>query len=301
MKDTRICVVQKSETGDVPLQPVGTTLHYVPVERFIQEYDRVAESDDVLAMAESYTKNAQKIVEPTMRDVLDAAKTYVACRRLMEAEGCQGIAIECLPFVAARKAPPPCLAFSRLLDEGVAGACQADWPAAISLRLCELLLGQPGFMNNTGVSTTGNTRTGAHCTCPTRLAGPAAPPAAFVLRSHSESNLGVALQVLWPEGREVTILKFSNLDWCKNPRRVERAAASLLLGSGRVLRNIDTPPCGGCRTSLEVQVDGVEDISQLNPLHHQLFILGNHVRKFQAYCQLAGIEVAPIAYRSLGS
>jgi hypothetical protein len=61
-----------------------------------------------------------------------------------------------------------------------------------------------------------------------------------------------------------------------------------------VVRNIETPPSGGCRTSLEVELDGVDDVRDLTPLHHQLFILGNHTQKFRAYCELAGIEVLPI-------
>jgi len=294
MKDTRICVVQGTVSEDVTLAPVGTTLHYIPVSRFPEEYRKVGDSDEARELAAHYTKRARKIVEPTAGDVLDAAKTYIVCRRLMEAEGCNGIAVECLPFIAAKQAPAPCLAFSRLLDEGVVAGCQADWPAAISLRLCELLLGQPGFMNNTCVSTTSNTRVGAHCTCPTRLAGADQPAAPFILRSHDETNSGVAMQVLWPANEEITVMKFSHPDWSKNPKQVEQAASSMLLGAGRVLRNLDTPPNGGCRTSLEVRLDGVAAPRPLNALHHQLFMLGNHVRKFEVYCRLAGIETKPL-------
>jgi hypothetical protein len=155
-------------------------------------------------------------------------------------------------------------------------------------------LNRPGFIQNICVNTVDNRLMGAHCTCPTRLAGPARPAAPFLLRSHAESNTGVAVQVLWPEGQDVTVMKFSHPQWGARPVKREGAASSIVLGSGRVVSNIDTPPSGGCRTSLQVELDGVADVRDLTALHHQLFILGNHVQKFRAYCELAGIEVRSI-------
>ena len=291
IKRTRVCVVQGEKPADLVLERLGSTLRYVRFHRFTEEYKKVAASDEVRAMADDYSGKAQKTVEPSAEDMLNAAKMYVVCRRVMEAEGCDGIAVDCLPHVRGRTTPPPCLAFCRLNDEGRIAACQADWPAAISLRLVWLLLGRPGFMQNNCVDTTRNTLMGSHCTCPLRLGGPEKAPAPFILRSHAESNLGVAPQVLWPVGEEVTIMKFSDAAWWAAPKNPASCASSILLGTGRVVRNIDNPPSGGCRTSLEVQVDGIDDVRKLQHLHHQLIILGNHKERLRAYCELAGIEV----------
>ena len=121
---------------------------------------------------------------------------------------------------------------------------------------------------------------GAHCSCPTRLDGFDKPPAEFILRSHSESNLGVSPQVLWRIGQKVTLMKFDG------PGR-------MILGTGRVVANIDTPPSGGCRTSVELEVDGVADTRDVKGFH-QLFIYGDLENGFKAYAQLAGIEVVHI-------
>jgi hypothetical protein len=61
-----------------------------------------------------------------------------------------------------------------------------------------------------------------------------------------------------------------------------------------VVSNIDTPPAGGCRTSVELAMDNVADAMDCKGFH-QLFILGKHDKLFKAYGQLAGIEVLPIA------
>ncbi len=49
---------------------------------------------------------------------------------------------------------------------------------------------------------------GAHCTAPTKMDGFDAPNSEYVLRSHHESDWGVAPQVLLREGQEVTMMKF---------------------------------------------------------------------------------------------
>jgi len=67
----------------------------------------------------------------------------------------------------------------------------------------------------------------------------------------------------------------------------------IILGTGRVLRNIETPPAGGCRTSVELELDDVADVRDTKGFH-QLFIYGNLELPFKAYCRLAGIEVEHI-------
>jgi hypothetical protein len=297
MKETRICVLQGDKTEELVVKTLGTTLHYIPHTRFPEEYKRVEASDEVRAIAEYYTRNARTIVEPSKDDVLNMAKCCLAARRILAAEHCHGFAIDCLPMVQRLAAPPPCLALSRCLDEGIAAACQADWPGALSLRLTHLLTDRPGFLQNIVVNTVNNTLVGAHCTCATKLDGYDKPAAPFSLRSHTESDLGVAAQVYWRVGQEITITKFSDQKWWgkPSPEELGSAGSALLLGSGRVVCNIDTPPSGGCRTSVEVALEGVEDVTDLRFLHHQLFIYGNHTRLFRAYAQLAGLQVASIS------
>ena len=58
-------------------------------------------------------------------------------------------------------------------------------------------------------NTINNTLIGAHCSCPTKLAGPDKPPAPFVLRSDNGTNYGCATQVLWPVGEPVTVMQFN--------------------------------------------------------------------------------------------
>jgi len=121
---------------------------------------------------------------------------------------------------------------------------------------------------------------GAHCSCPTKLDGFNKPAEPLILRSHSESNTGVSPQVLWRIGQKATIMKFEG-------------PGTIILGTGKVVGNIDTPPSGGCRTSVELELDDMAD-SRDTKGFHQLFIYGNLEPGFKAYCQLAGIKVVHI-------
>jgi hypothetical protein len=280
MKNTRLCIINGDRTEDQRLDVIGTTLRHIPLNRWTDELAKQEVTDEVKALADEFSRTAQKIVEPKPQDVINAAKNYFVAKRIMAAEKCDGISLNCLGLVAARRIPcPPCMAWLKLNDEGSVGCCECDWTAAISLRLCSLLTGRPGFMQDPVPNTVNNTFMGAHCSSPTKLAGPDQPAVPVILRSHSESDIGISPQVLWPVGEPVTVMKFDG-------------PGKIILGTGQVVANIDTPPSGGCRTSVELKMDNIAD-SRDTKGFHQLFILGKHDRLFRAYCELAGIEVVP--------
>jgi hypothetical protein len=282
MGNTRLCIINGDKTYDQRLDVIGTTLHHVPLERWVEELAKQEVTAEVKVLAEKFSTTAQKTIEPKPQDVINAAKNYFVAKRIMAAEKCQGISLNCLGLVQTRRIPcPPCMAWLKLNDEGSVGCCECDWNAAISLRLCSLLTGRPGFMQDPVPNTVNNTFMGAHCSSPTKLRGFDQPAAPLILRSHSESDIGVSPQVLWPVGEPATVMSFAG------------GPGKIFLGTGQVAANIDTPPCGGCRTSVELKMDNIADTRDCKGFH-QLFVLGNHERMFRTYCQLAGIEVVSI-------
>jgi hypothetical protein len=142
------------------------------------------------------------------------------------------------------------------------------------------LLGRPGFMQDPAPNTLRNTLIGSHCTCATRLDGFDKPHAPFVLRSQAESASGVALQVLWRPGQEITIMKFLAPD-------------KIVLGTGRVVENVAGAAATACRTSVEVKLDGLADARNVKD-NHQLFLCGKWDEPLSAFAELAGLKAAPI-------
>lgn len=86
--------------------------------------------DQAKAMEEMqrFKKGSMEIVEPTDDSLLKSSRMYVLLRSIMEKDGLSGISIDCLSFFFEPNPmlPLPCLAYTRLRDEGITAACEAD-------------------------------------------------------------------------------------------------------------------------------------------------------------------------------
>jgi hypothetical protein len=276
IKNSRILLITKAGE-DIVLKPWGTTLRRMDKAQFQEEFKKVEESSEIRAIARAYARSAARIVEPTKQDILNAAKNYIVIRHLLEIEQCNGVCIDCLGWKN-----PVCMAYSKLLDEGVPATCEGDLNATVGELLSIYLLNRPGFIQDPSPNTVDNTFIGSHCTSPTRLDGyDNKQRADFWLRSY-HTRTGCSMQVLWPTGRLVTVLQTSS------------SAPSMLVGTGHVRSNIPQPPSGCCRTAVEIEMDNVVDTRNVKGFH-QLFLLGNHERTLQAYGRLFDIKVEQIA------
>lgn len=280
MKAARLCIVGGNAARDERIKSLGTTLHYVPLDRWAAEVRKVEESEQVRALADYYTREAVRIVEPRQADILAAAKNYFVARNIMNAERCQGISVDCYRLLNERQIGcGMCLAWSRLLDEGVVAACEADTEAAVTMLLVSRLFDRPGFMQDPAPNTVTGTLVGSHCTCATKLGGFKQPPEPFELRNHAETETGVSLKVVWKPEQEITIVKF-------------RAPDALTMTTGRVVGNIAEKDSTGCRTAIEVRLDGVDPTTVRD--HHQLFVYGKLDAPLTAFAALAGLRTTRV-------
>jgi hypothetical protein len=275
---TRLVIVAGTDRRETVLERLGTKVRYVPRNLLHELFARMPENDEVREVAAQMRRGARQIIEPTEKDTLNAARSYITAKRLLRDEGGNALTTDCLGMVSAKEVPtPPCMAASIFQDGGVTYGCEADlWPA-MGLLLTSYLFDRPGFMNDPVPETVRNLHVAAHCTCGTRLNGFDQPREPYILRNHSESKLGVSMEVLWREGQPVTLVSFQGPN-------------TLLLDSGTVVGNVKTPPAGGCRTSVEIKMDRIEDVRDVVGFH-QVVSYGNHRRDVEAFCQMYGIRV----------
>lgn len=277
-EETRLLVLKGNERKETVMERLGTKVRYIPRDTLHELFNRMPLTDEARQIASAAKKNAEKVVEPNGDDLHNAARAFMTARRLIRDESANAITSDCLGMVSSRVVPtPPCMAVSMFQDHGVTYGCEADVFGALSLMLPSYLLDKPGFMNDPVPETVKNVLIAAHCVCGTRLDGFDGPQERHILRSHSESNLGVALQVVWKEGRPCTLVRF------KSPHE-------LIVDTGVVVGNVNTPPAGGCRTSVEIQMDKVEDVRDVAGFH-QVVLAGNHRRDLEAFCQMWGIKM----------
>jgi hypothetical protein len=268
-----------------------------PCDGYYDELKEVEASDEVKAVADFYTKTANWL-QPDCADLmLDSAKHYVLLRRLMAQRGSNGVTVAG-PLCTGAGAPgflPACLALSKLMDEGIPAACQGSHTAAYCQRLAFTLFGRPGFMGNLTFDSVENHLVLSHCTSALKLEGfDQDYRAPFALRSF-HANRGVSLQVSWPVGSEATIVD-----------RMSMKNGLLTVASARVVASNDQirqPPCGGCRTVVEFELDWQGDIMDLHTSDdlHGSAILGNFRRPLFLFCKLAGLTPVDITGKPIGA
>ncbi|NUM54935.1 MAG: hypothetical protein HUU46_14910 [Candidatus Hydrogenedentes bacterium] len=288
LAQTCLLVIAGEERKEEVMDHLGVRVKRVPRATLHQQFEQMPEDDETYEVARMMRRGAEKVVEPTRQDTMNAARSYQTAKRILRDEGANAVTSDCLGMVTTKVVPtPPCMAAALFQDNGVTYACEADVMGALSMLLTSYLFDKPGFMNDPVPETVKNVLIAAHCTSGTRLNGFNEEAEPYVLRSHSESSIGVSMQVLWREGQPVTLVSF------KNPKE-------LIVDAGAVVANVQTPPAGGCRTNFEIAMNNIEDCRDVAGFHQVVFY-GDHKRDVEAFCQMHGIahvhspERAPVS------
>jgi L-fucose isomerase-like protein len=262
---------------------IGTHIRTIPHKIFYDRFKEMAVTQEVTYLADEYSKNAVRIIEPSQHDIIDAARTYFVFKELLKKENADALMMDCLPGLKnPHQHVPPCMGFMKLRDEGIPMGCESDLDATLTMMLEQYLFDRPGFQHNPAVDTEKNHYFGAHCTAPTKMLGANQPSEPYILRSHAEAGWGVVPRVLMRAEQDITIAKYLS---SKNGEKPQ-----LLLYSGKIVGCPPTPPAGGCRTNIETTINELDDVALVKG-HHLCLIYGNFTKEFKTYCQLYDIAV----------
>jgi L-fucose isomerase-like protein len=161
---------------------------------------------------ERWKREAAKVVEASDKAILDSSRLYVLLRSIADKEGLSAISIDCLSFSfgANPVLPYPCLAFTRLRDDGISAPCEADVCGTLSSMFLQEISRKPSyFCNVSSVDTQKSVTVLRHCVAPLRLLGADAPPLPYNLRDYHGMGRGVTPEVEFPAGVDVTMGGFS--------------------------------------------------------------------------------------------
>jgi len=256
------------------------------------EFVKIHEAIDAQAAekeAQTYwISRAKEIVEPTRAEIIKSCKTYLAMKRIMLEHGAQAITVKCLGGIPIQTLGYPCLGFSKLLDEGVVGACEADMDSTLTMLMFLYAFGLPGFISDPLIDTAKNAVIHAHCVAPTRMRGPASARLPFSIRSHRDDNRGASLEVFMNGdiGQKVTWAKLAGLD-------------TVLLTTGTIIEVCDFDD-RGCRTQVVTQVDNARDLfhkwgagvlpDDMMTLLHRVLFYGDHAENVKDMARLMGLN-----------
>lgn len=277
------CVVLKGRKRfDSSMADLGIALRYVPAKVFLDEYRSTPDTEEILAMADEYMQWARRRGGATRQDVINGIKSYIVAGKILEREECDAITMDCLGALGRTKVSLPCIAWSRMNDEGIPAACEADLGAVASHTIVQYLFDRPGFQQDPVADTAHDAIIGAHCSCPTRLNGFDQPPEPFDI-VHHHGNRDAVPRTLWRKGQRVT-----SVDVLPGNEKDNRKT-KLLISAGTVLDNIDVPPAGGCVVSVRVKFDGDQEVLSF-PGFHQVFFYGDYKRQLVEFCRLFNFE-----------
>jgi len=280
MRQTRCVVIKGDKRYDAPLADLGITLRHVPAGTFIDEYNRTPDTKEIIAMADDYIRRARRQTGCTKRDVINGVKSYYVAGRILEAEQADAITMDCLGALGNIEVSLPCIAWSRMNDDGIPAACEADYGAVAAHAIVQYLFDRPGFQQDPVADTADDTIIGAHCSCPTALNGFGTPPEPFDLMHHHGMRDAVP-RPLWEIGRRATCVDV--LPGEKDQRSV------VLISAGTVVENIDVPPSGGCVVSVKIKFDGGQEVLTF-PGFHQIFFYGDYKDELRDFCQLFNLQ-----------
>ncbi len=282
LREMRFLVIRGNARRDTELAPFGTKIRTIPAADFLREYEQTPTDRALERMADDYRRTARRITGATRDDLLNGIKSYEVARRLLAREEADGISMDCLGALGKTKVSLPCIAWSKLLDQGIPAACEADLGACVTHALVQLLFDRPGFQQDPVAETARECLIGAHCSCPTRLRGFDQPPEPFHLAHHHGNRDAVPITT-WKTGERVTIADLLL------PAAPPKDRPQLVIGTGTVADNLAVPPHGGCVVSVMVKLDTQPDLLAY-PGFHQLFFYGDFKRELLAFSRLFRID-----------
>ena len=212
-------------------------------------------------VAQTILKRAKGVVEPSDADMLEAAKAYLAIKRICQEERLGAMTIRCFDIVKAC-GTTSCLALALLNDEGIVAGCEGDMQTLMSMFLTKRLCGEVAFMANPS-QLTDKTAMLAHCTIPLTMCDET------TIRSHFESSIGVAIQGVLPL-TDYTLFKWGG-------SKLDRFFVT-------EAQAVETPYSNHfCRTQITLNVNLKPYLLQHSIGNHHVIIRGRHADQIRQF------------------
>ena len=238
----------------------------IDLQRLIEDIKTIPQTEAV-TVAQAMVKRAKAVKEPTYADMVEAAKAYLAIKKICQEERLDAFTIRCFDIVKAC-GTTSCLALALLNDEGIVAGCEGDMQTLLSMLLAKRICGEAAFMANPSQLTNESSML-AHCTIPLTMCDET------VVRSHFESGIGVAIQGLLPL-TDYTLFKWGG------PKLDRYFVAEA--------QAIETPYSNHfCRTQITLNVNLKPYLLQHSIGNHHVIIRGRHAGQIRQFMVENGV------------
>jgi hypothetical protein len=256
----------------------GVDVVSVDAAEFNAMFDAVQADEALVREAMAFKQAAAGVAGVTDAFFIEAMRSHRAVGQIMARHGADAITIQCL-MLEHRK---PCLSFSINNGAQVPCGCESDFNATLTLLLGRLLLDRAGFQHNPDFDTSRNQYFASHCTCATKLNGPAGPAQTYQVRPFfHQLPKTAALDVQWSPGAPVAVVKYNAGDDTIN------------CWTGKVVGSPASPPTGGCATRVLVDIDKVEDVCEIYSGPHPVLFSAdrNLARRIKVFAKMFRLKL----------
>jgi len=249
-------------------------------EEIMIYYDKVSKGDAKI-VARKWIQNASKVI-PSEKTILNAAKLYLALKKMLTDHKCDIFAPDCGTMLLTGRLPAyPCMAFLELVNDQKYGVCESDMDCLTSYLFGLTLTNRPGFVSNHSFDTTRNHITYLHCICSNKLYGQEGESSQYEIRYHGETAiLGASPSVLFPVGEFLTTIKISVFE------------RKIAIRTGKIIDNIKDEK--GCVTKVLVEsnVDKILKNYEWNAFGwHRVSFVGDWRETFVIGAKLLGLSI----------
>jgi hypothetical protein len=274
--------------GDSVYRKTGLRIQYRPVDALMPLLEEVKEVEATREM-ERWKREAVEVLEPSDKAIFDSVRMYLLLRSLVEKEGLAAISIDCLSFSFSGKPPLPlpCLAFTRLRDDGITAPCEADICALLTSMVLQEIGRKPAYQCNLAeMDFQRSIAVLRHCVAPLQLMGRDAPPLPYNLRDYHGMGKGATPEVEFPIGIDVTLGLFN------------KDLKSFVLWPGRTqsrVNDINISPVGNvrkyCSNQLAVKFKDIDRLHRnLGGCHH-VMIAGTYEKALREEMMRMGVHI----------
>ena len=251
----------------------GIKWYHMGKETFLKEYEKVSDGDPDLIR-----KLAKNDRIPKEYSAAECEKAHRVYQKLIKEYGVNAFTVNCLESTVHTAChTTSCFALSRLNDEGVISACEADATTLMDMLITSYASGEPSFMLNPYLFPMDNKLFVSHCTSPTKRSYSNDETDDFNAYAYFEMRtLPCGLQIMKQPG-PVTVTGISH-------DKLDR----MVIVRGNLIRNTAFP---SCRTQVEIEVPGgIKKLAENYEGRHWAMVYGDQSEKIARANDMLGIE-----------
>lgn len=255
----------------------GIKVEYIQSAEIIRRWQGMKKERSKI-VAEKWMKEAEKIIEPQKEDIELVARLYLVMKDLLSEKNAQGLTMA----YGDDPLPVPCFAYTKLRDEGIPSACEADIISLILMTILHYLVDKPSFMGNIHVEPQDNVLRITHCVAPTKMAGYDRSPHSYILRDQHWGPPKGVLSAFVPMsiGQKVTVC------------RLDGGLKNMVVTTGEITACQDLREY--CRVTVDVRGNDVKKFVHKTFGNHHIMVYGDHRERLKELNKLFEITTVEV-------